>query len=252
MLSHQVTSKLQTLRLSGMLHALAEQSSMPNINQLSFEERFSLIVDREDVERRNKSFNNRLRKGKLKENACIEDIDFNPKRSISKTTILKFVSCEWVQGHQNILVTGSTGAGKTYMACALAQAACRHGYTILYVRIPRFLRTLEVARADGSYDKLLQSLQKTDLILFDDFGQTKLQTEEARDLLEIMDDRHATRSCIITSQLDSSKWYELVPDPTIADSLFDRIIHRSHKIDIKGPSMRKEKSGLTAEVKSTK
>ena len=252
MLSHQVTSKLQSLRLSGMLQALEEQKSIPNISQLSFDERFSLIIDREDLERRNKSFNNRLRKGKLKENATIEDLDFSPKRSISKTSILKFMSCEWIQGHQNIIVTGSTGAGKTYMACALAQAACRQGHTIQYLRIPRFLRTLEVAKADGSYEKLLKNLQKTDLILFDDFGQAKLQTEEARDLLEIMDDRHGTRSCIITSQLDSSKWYDLIPDPTIADALLDRIIHRSHKIDIKGPSMRKEKSGLTAESKSTK
>lgn len=252
MLSHQVTSKLQTLRLSGMLQALEEQNSMPNINQLSFDERFGLIIDREDIERRNKSFNNRLKKGKLKENANIEELDFNPKRSISKTTILKFISCDWIKGHQNIIVTGSTGAGKTYMSCALAQAACRQGYTIMYLRIPRFLRTLEVARADGSYDKLLKDLQKTDLILFDDFGQAKLQTEEARDLLEIMDDRHATRSCIITSQLDSTKWYDLIPDPTIADALLDRIIHRSHKIDIKGPSMRKERSALTADNKSTK
>jgi len=251
-LSHQVTSKLQTLRLSGMLQALEEQNSMPNINQLSFDERFGLIIDREDIERRNKSFNNRLKKGKLKENANIEELDFNPKRSISKTTILKFISCDWIKGHQNIIVTGSTGAGKTYMSCALAQAACRQGYTIMYLRIPRFLRTLEVARADGSYDKLLKDLQKTDLILFDDFGQAKLQTEEARDLLEIMDDRHATRSCIITSQLDSTKWYDLIPDPTIADALLDRIIHRSHKIDIKGPSMRKERSALTADNKSTK
>jgi DNA replication protein DnaC len=235
-----------------MLQALEEQNSMPNINQLSFDERFGLIIDREDIERRNKSFNNRLKKGKLKENANIEELDFNPKRSISKTTILKFISCDWIKGHQNIIVTGSTGAGKTYMSCALAQAACRQGYTIMYLRIPRFLRTLEVARADGSYDKLLKDLQKTDLILFDDFGQAKLQTEEARDLLEIMDDRHATRSCIITSQLDSTKWYDLIPDPTIADALLDRIIHRSHKIDIKGPSMRKERSALTADNKSTK
>lgn len=252
MLSHQLITKLQTLRLSGMLRALEEQSGMPNINQLSFEDRFDLLIDREDLERRNKSFNNRLRRGKLKENACVENIDFNPKRSISKTSILKFVSCEWIQGQQNIIITGATGSGKTYMACAIAQAACRQGYTIMYLRIPRFLRSLEVARIDGSYEKLLQNLQKTDLILFDDFGQSKLQTEQARDLLEIMDDRHATRSSIITSQLDSSKWYELIPDPTIGDALLDRIIHRSHKIDIKGPSMRKEKSGLTAECKSTK
>lgn len=249
---NQVTSMLQSLRLTGMLHALEEQNAMPNIGQLSFEERFSLIIDREDVERRNKSFQNRLRKGKLKENASVEDLDFGPKRCIAKTAILKFMSCDWVEGHQNIIVTGSTGAGKTYMACALAQAACRQGYSILYLRIPRFLRSLEVARADGSYEKLLREIQKTDLVLFDDFGQSKLQTEEARDLLEIMDDRHGLRSCIITSQLESAKWYELIPDPTIADALLDRIIHRSHKIEIKGPSMRKEKSELTKEEKSTK
>ena len=252
MLSHQVTSKLQSLRLTGMLKAIEEQHAMPSIGQLSFDERFELIIEREDVERRNKSFQNRLRKAKLKENASVEEIDFNPIRSLSKTTIMKFIGGEWIQNHQNIIISGATGAGKTYLACALAQAACRHGYTILYLRIPRFLRSLEVARADGSYEQLLKDIQKTDLILFDDFGQAKLQLEEARDLLEIMDDRHGQRSSIITSQLDSAKWYELIPDPTIADALLDRIIHRSHKIDVKGPSMRKVKSGLTEDEKSTK
>lgn len=252
MLSHQTTSKLQSLRLTGMLKALEEQYAMPDIGQLTFEERLELIIEREDVERRNKSFQNRLRKAKFKENASIEELDFNPIRCLSKTAIMKFISCEWIQGHQNIIITGSTGAGKTYLACAIAQAACRQGYTSQYLRIPRFLRSLEVARADGSYEKLLSDMQKTDLILFDDFGQAKLQVDEARDLLEIMDDRHGQRSSIITSQLASGKWYELIPDPTIADALLDRIIHRAHKIEVKGPSMRKVKSGLTREEKPTK
>jgi DNA replication protein DnaC len=252
MLMHQVTSKLQSLRLSGMLQAFEEQKTMRDIGNLSFEERFGLILDREDIERRNRSFQNRLRKGKLKENACIENLDFNPKRCISKSVILNFLSCEWIRGHQNIIVTGPTGAGKTYLACAIAQAVCHQGFTILYLRIPRFLRSLEVARADGSYEKLLKDIQKTDLILFDDFGQSKLQNDEARDLLEIMDDRHGQRSCIITSQMESSNWYDLIADPTIAEALLDRIIHRSHTIEIKGPSMRKEKSLLTKESNSVK
>jgi len=251
MITHQITSKLQDLRLTGMLKALEDQNKMPEIGQLTFDERFTLLLDREDVDRRNKAFQNRVRKAKFKENACVEDLDFDPIRGLSKTTILKFVSGDWIKGHQNIIVTGSTGAGKTYLACAIAQAVCRSGYTVKYVRIPRFLRSLEVARTDGSYDKMLLDLQKTDLILFDDFGQAKLQLEEARDLLEVMDDRHGQRSAIITSQLESSKWYELIPDPTIADALLDRIIHRSHQIQVKGPSMRKTKSGLTNGSKST-
>jgi DNA replication protein DnaC len=228
-----------------------EQSHMPDIGQLNFDERFTLLLDREDMDRRNKAFQNRVRKAKFKENACVEDLDFDPIRGLSKTNVLNFISGDWIKGHQNIIISGSTGAGKTYLACAIAQAACRCGYTVKYVRIPRFLRSLEVARNDGSYDKMLQDLQKTDLILFDDFGQAKLQLEEARDLLEVMDDRHGQRSAIITSQLESSKWYELIPDPTIADALLDRIIHRSHLINVKGPSMRKTKSGLTKGAKST-
>ncbi len=250
MITHQITSKLQNLRLSGMLKALEEQSHMPNIGQLDFDERFALLLDREDIDRRNKSFQNRVRKAKFKDNACVEDLDFDPERGLSKTSILKFVSGDWIKEHQNIIVTGSTGAGKTYLACAIGQAVCRAGYTVQYVRIPRFLRSLEVARNDGSYDKMLQDLQRTDLLILDDFGQAKLQIEEARDLLEIMDDRHGQRSVIITSQLESSKWYELIADPTIADALLDRVIHRSHQIHAKGPSMRKIKSGLTKPSKS--
>jgi len=251
MITHQITSKLQSLRLTGMLKALEDQSHMPDMAQLNFDERLTLLLDREDMDRRNKTFQNRVRKAKFKENACVEDLDFDPVRGLSKTTVLKFVSGDWIKEHQNIIITGSTGAGKTYLACAIAQAVCRSGYTVKYVRIPRFLRSLEVARNDGSYDKMLQDLQKTDLILLDDFGQAKLQIEEARDLLEVMDDRHGQRSVIITSQLESSKWYELIPDPTIADALLDRIIHRSHQIHVKGPSMRKTKSGLTKGSKST-
>ena len=252
MLPNQITVKLQSLRLNGMLKALEEQSAMPDIGQLSFVDRLGLIVDREDLERRDKSFQGRLRKAQFKDNACIEDVDYSAVRGINKLTILNFASGDWIKSHQNIIITGSTGAGKTYLACAMAQAGCRAGYTAKYVRIPRFLRSLEVARNDGSYDKMLRELQKADLIIFDDFGQSKLTAEEAKDLLEIMDDRHAMRSSIITSQLESGKWYELIPDPTIADAPLDRIIHRAHQLPMKGPSMRKTKSGLTHVDKCTK
>jgi DNA replication protein DnaC len=252
MIPQEISNKLHALRLVGMIKALEDQTEMRAIEQLSFNERLELLIDREEIERRNKSFQNRLRKAKLKDNASIEDVDFTPVRGLQKTSILRFMSGDWISGHQNIIVTGSTGAGKTYLACAIAQAACRVGYTALYLRIPRFLRSLEIARADGSYEKLLRDIQKTDVVLFDDFGQTKLQTDEARDLLEIMDDRHGQRSAIITSQLETGKWHDLIPDPTIADALLDRIIHRSHKIEVKGPSMRKEKSPLTKKEASTK
>jgi transposase len=190
------------------------------------------------------------------ENACVRAITMNTPyyrsiKNILKSGLDKSPNRATANAETQSINHENIRGPEYYLACAIAQAVCRSGYTVKYVRIPRFLRSLEVARNDGSYDKMLQYLQKTDLILFDDFGQAKLQLEEARDLLEVMDDRHGQRSAIITSQLESSKWYELIPDPTIADALLDRIIHRSHLINVKGPSMRKTKSGLTKGTKST-
>ena len=154
-------------------------------------------------------------------------------------------SCEWVRRNQNIIITGAAGVGKTFVACALLHSACKEGFTSSYLRVPKLLRELETTRRDGSYDKMLANIAKTDVILLDDLGLSRFSSNQARDLLEIMDDRHATKATIFTSQVESAKWYELIEDPTIADALLDRIIHRSHKIDMVGESMRKTNSKLT-------
>lgn len=245
MLTNPTLTKLQEMKLLGMLKAFEEQMATADTGQMSFEERFGLIVDREDCERRNRRFRSRIKKAKPKESACLEDLDFSAGRGIKKTEILSLTGCEWVRQHQNVIISGPTGVGKTYLACALLHAACKEGFSARYVRMPRFLRNIAVAKLDGSYEKFMAELARTDVILFDDLGLAKMDSEQSRDVLEVMEDRHAQKASIFTSQLEASKWYELIPDPTIADALLDRVIHRSHTIKLKGPSMRKEKSGLT-------
>jgi DNA replication protein DnaC len=245
MLVNPTVEKLQQMKLGGMLKAFEEQQLMADIGHMSFDERFGLIVDREAGERKNQRFKSRLKAAKPRENACLEDIDFAPARGLNKGVILALASCDWIRTQQNVIVTGAKGVGKTYLACALLHCACREGLSARYVRVPRFLRQIAVAKIDGSYDKLMAEIARVDVVLFDDIGLAKLSGDEARDLLEIMEDRHARRSAIITSQLDPDKWYELIPDPTIADAILDRIIHRSHKIKLTGPSKRKTLPPLT-------
>lgn len=247
MLNNPLLSKLQDMRLLGMVKALEEQLASADTGQMTFEERFGLIVDREESERHNRRFRSRIKKAKPKEAACIEDIDFSSKRGLSKTNMLTLAGCGWLRNQQNVIISGPTGVGKTYIGCALLHSACKEGFTAKYLRVPRLLRQIAMAKLDGSYDKLFADLARTDVILFDDFGLSKMGQDESRELLEIMEDRHAQRSSIITSQLESDKWYELIPDPTIADALLDRVIHRSHKLKLTGPSMRKKKSDIAAE-----
>jgi DNA replication protein DnaC len=248
MLINQTSTKLQEMRLLGMAKAFDEQLAMPDIAHMSFEDRFGLIVDREDSERRNRRFQSRIKRAKPKESACIEDIEFSPLRGLSKSTMLSFSSCDWVRSNQNIIISGPTGVGKTYIACALLHSACKAGYTARYIRVPRMIRSMATAKLDGSYDKFMAELARTDVVLFDDFGLSKMGAEDSRDLLEIMEDRYAVRSSLITSQLEPEKWYELIGDPTIADALLDRIVHRSHKLKLGGQSMRKK----NAEIDSPK
>src|SRR5262245_21004580 len=245
MLTHPTLDKLQTLKLSGMYHALVEQLQMADIAALSFEERFGLLVDRELTERDNRRLTTRLRQAKLRQTACIEDIDYRHPRGLDKALMTRLVTCQWVQDRQNILITGPTGIGKTWLACALGHKACREGWTALYLRLPRFLQELPIAKGDGRYGKLLTTLAKTDVLILDDWGLAPLNDENRRDLLELLDDRYDRRATIITSQLPVEHWHDALGDPTLADAILDRLVHNAYKIVLQGESMRKQPPKLT-------
>ena len=250
MLNHPTLDKLQDLRFTGMVKALTEQMALPDIDELSFEERLGLLVDREMTEREDRRLTTRLRQAKLKQNACIEDIDFKQSRGLDKSLILDLAQCQWIRKHLNLLITGPTGVGKTWVACALAQKTCREGFTSLYLRLPRLLQELPIAKGDGTYTRLMNRLAKVDVLILDDWGLSKLIAEQRRDLLEILEDRHDTRSTIVTSQLPLDQWHHIIGDPTLADAILDRLVHNAYKINLKGESMRKNKSKLTAPTRS--
>lgn len=250
MLQHPTLEKLTTLKFTGMVKALTEQMTLPDIEQLSFEERLGLLVDRELSERHDRRLQTRLRNARLKQQACIEDIDYRHRRGLDKSLLTRLSSCQWLKEKLNILITGPTGVGKTWLACALAQKACREGYTVLYLRLPRLLQELPIAKGDGSYPKRMAALAKTDVVVLDDWGLAKLIPEQQRDLLEILEDRHGTRSTLVTSQLPVDKWHDIIGDPTLADAILDRLIHNAYKINLKGESMRKQKTRLTTTTES--
>ena len=245
MLIHPIFDKLQTLRFFGMLSALEEQMKMTDIENLSFDERFGLLIDREMIDRQNRRFKTRLRKAKLRQNACLEDIDFRHPRGLDKSLMLQLASGQWIKEANNLLIIGPTGVGKTYLACALAHKACQLDYSALYFRLPRLLQQLDIAKGDGRYGKLLKNLAKTNLIVIDDWGLKKLIKEQSHDLLEIFEDRHRLQSTLITSQLPVDHWHEIIGNPTLADAILDRLVHNSYRINLKGESMRKKKSKLT-------
>ena len=233
------------MKFYGMLKALEEQMQMPDIAELGFEDRLALLVDREMTERENRKLTTRLRKAKLRQNASIEDIDFRHPRGLDKTLFMQLAAGRYLKEHNNILIIGPTGVGKTFMACALAQNACRMGYTTLYFRLPRLLHELSLAKADGRYNKLLKSICRTDLLVLDDWGLSKFVKEQRYDILEILEDRHQRRSTLITSQLPVKHWHEIIADPTLADAILDRFVHNAYKLVLKGESMRKKLSKLT-------
>ena len=245
MLYHPTLDKLRMLKFSGMCLALEEQMQSPDITQLSFEERLGLLIDREITERDNRRLTSRLRQARLKQQACLEDIDYQANRGLDKTLLLKLSDCQWVKKAINILITGPTGIGKSWMACALAQKACREGYSAYYQRLTRLLQELPLARGDGSYAKLLARLAKTDVLVLDDWGLVKLNAEQRRDLLEILEDRHGSRATIITSQLPIDQWHDIIGDATLADAIMDRLVHNAYKINLTGESMRKKQAKLT-------
>lgn len=240
MLINQTIEKLTSMKLYGMCEALREQSAMTDIVQLPFDERMGLLVDREETFRKDRRYKNLVRYAKIKQQASIEDIDFKTQRGLARSLVLQLGNCDWIKQHQDIIITGPTGIGKTYLACALTHRACQHGLSATFFRLPRMFSEISLARADGSYPRLMSRLSKTDVIVLDDFGVSVLNPAEARDFLEIIEDRHKTKSTIITSQLPLEKWFEAIGDSTIADSIMDRIVNNAHKIDLKGPSMRKK------------
>jgi len=246
MLKHPTLDKLHALKLTGMAAALADQSATPDITDLSFEERLGLLVDREMTERDNRRMSSRLRRAKLRHAAILEDIDYRNSRGLDKGLVQSLASCQWVKEHLNVLITGPTGVGKTWLACALAHKACREGYTAQYVRLTRLLRELTIAKGDGQYSKLLTSLAKVDVLILDDWGLMKLSAENRRDLLEVLEDRHGRRSTIATSQLPIEEWHGVIGDATLADAILDRLVHNAYKINLRGESMRKQQAKLTA------
>jgi DNA replication protein DnaC len=230
-----------------MARALAEQMEMSDLGTLSFEERLGLMVDREMSQREDRRLQTRLRKAKLRVPACVEDIDFRHKRGLDKPMVLALAACDWIKGRQNLIITGPTGAGKTYLACALVHKACLEGHSAIYRRLPNLLREITMARADGSYPKKMAAYAKTSLIALDDWGLDRLTREQALDLLELLEDRHGLKSTLVAAQVPIDHWHEIIGDPTLADAVLDRLVHSAHKIQLKGESMRKKYSTLTRE-----
>lgn len=244
MLIHPTLDNMRTLRLFGMIKALESQSEMPNVQELSFEDRLGLLVDAELIARENKQLQSRLKNAKLRLSACMEDLDVQASRGLDRAVVAALSTCDWLKRHRNILVTGPTGAGKTYVSCAIAQNACRAGYTVMYERSTKLFHDLALAKADGRYYKILAALAKTDLIVIDDFALAPLIDEQRRDLLEIVEARYNNRSTLIASQVPVDHWHDIIGDPTIADAILDRLIHNAHKISLKAKiSKRKESHG---------
>lgn len=242
MLTEPTLDKLKGLKLDAMAEAWTTQHKDAEVARLSFDERLGLLVDAEWLHRENKRLERSLKDARLKlSSACVEDIDYAARRELDRSVIRQLATCRWVAEHHNVAITGATGTGKTYIGCALAQQACRKGYRAMYRRASRLFDELALARADGTYARLLGKFARADVLIIDDWGLVVPTEPERRDLLEIMEDRYATRSTIMTSQLAPNKWHDQIGEPTVADAICDRLLHNAHRIALKGPSRRKDK-----------
>ncbi len=238
MLITPTLDKLHALNLSGMARALTDQLARAEYAALGFEERLGLLVDRETQDRDNRRLERHLKAAKLRSVACLEDVDFRHPRGLDRGQLLSLAAAHWVTAHQNLLIVGPTRSGKTFIACALAQAALRHGHTALYLRAPRLLGDLALARADGRLPRLLTSWARVDVLVVDDFALRPLLPEQTADLLEVIEDRTQLRSTILASQLPVTRWHDALGEPTLADALLDRLVHTAHRIELHGPSLR--------------
>lgn len=242
MLDQQTVAKLREMRLFGMAEGFLAQAQRPDVQAFSFEERLGLLVDQEWTFRQDRRLARLLKEARLRLPACLEDIDYQVPRGLDRTVIRGLATGNWIRAHQGVLISGPTGVGKTFVACALANAACRQGFSARYYRVSRLLSELAMSRADGSFARLMNRLAKTDVLVLDDWGIAALGAQEGRDMLEVIDDRTGTRSTVVASQLPIEHWHGTISDPTIADAVLDRLVHNSHKITLRGESMRKTKN----------
>ena len=242
MLYEPTIQKMQAMKLSGMVEALEEQRKTAEVGAWSFEDRLALLVERQWLWKENRALATRLKYARLRQPACLEDIDYRHHRGLQRSVMEHLAGGDWIQYSQNCLITGPTGVGKSYLACALAQKACRDGYRALYFYAPKLFRELTAGQADGSLPTLLKKIAKARLLVIDDWGLEKATPAQYRDFLEILDDRQSVASTLITSQFSPTRWHELIGDATVADAILDRLIHGSHRIELKGESMRKNRS----------
>ena len=242
MLRHPTLEQLHQLGLIGMAKAFEELGGSRDGDALGFDDRLAILVEREAAWRASKRTEARLRQAKLRQRAAVEDVDYRTPRGLDRALFQKLIGGQWIADHQNLLITGPCGVGKSWLACALAHKACRDNRRVLYVRLPRLLEDLALARADGRYPRLLKSLARIELLVLDDWGLAPPSAEQRRDLLEIVDDRHDRASTLITSQLPVDRWHDMIGDPTLADAILDRLVHNAHRIDMRGDFVRKNRT----------
>jgi DNA replication protein DnaC len=245
MLAEPTLEKLRALKLHGMARGFEEEMKSSEYDSMSFGERLGLLIDREVTERENRRLSSRLRQARLRQQACMEDIEYQHSRGIDRSLMKSLSTCQWIRNHLNVLITGSTGVGKSFVACALGHRACLEGFKVRYFRASRLFQDLAIGRGDGQYTKMMTSIAKAHLLMIDDFGLSPLTDQEQRDFLEIIEDRHGIHSTIISSQFPVGNWHELIANTTLADAILDRLVHNAYKLNLKGGSMRKKKSSLT-------